>query len=165
MALVDEKDLIDPALLDKARQQVIETLSAKGIPVVQMPEKPDLMVLEGEPAAYQKAVLYNYKQQVKTFNEYMGEITKRAIPVAKAMIIDEISSMKYGKYGVKVELAPHAETNRVRQTVEVYELNRALIESKQLPVSRNLLIDATDVPNKEAIKADIPQMPVAQGAA
>jgi hypothetical protein len=37
--------------------------------------------------------------------------------------------------------------------------------SKQLPVSRNLLIDATDVPNKEAIKADIPQIPAAQGAA
>ncbi len=165
MALVDEKDLINPVLMDKARQQVIETLSAKGIPTVQVPEKPDLMVMEGEPAAYQKAVLFNYKQQVDTFNQYMEEITKRAIPVAKAMIIDEISSMKYGKYGVKVELAPHAETNRVRQQVEVFELNRALIESKQMPVSRNQLIDATDVPNKEEIKADIPQVPVAAGAA
>ncbi len=164
MALVDEKDLIDPELLDKARQQVIETLAAKGIPAVTMPEKPDLMVLEGEPPAYQKAVLFNYKQQVATFNQYMEEITKRAIPVAKAMIIDEISSMKYGKYGVKVELAPHAESNRMRQMVEVFELNRALVESNQLPVSRNQLIDATDVPNKEAIKADVPQMP-ATGAA
>ena len=166
MALVDEKDLIDEEILNKARQQVIETLTAKGIPTVQTPEKPDLMILEGESQEYQKSVLYNYKKQVENFGQYMGEINKLAIPIAKAMIIDEISSMKYGKYGVKVVLAPHAETNRMRKMVEVFELNRALVESKQIPVSRNQLIDATDVSNKEEIKADIPQMPqMAAGAA
>ena len=166
MALVDEKELIDEEILNKARQQVVETLTAKGIPSVLTPQKPDLMVLEGESQEYQKSVLYNYKKQVETFGQYMAEINKLAIPIAKAMIIDEISSMKYGKYGVKVSLAPHAETNRMRKMVEVFELNRALIESKQLPVSRNQLIDATDVSNKEEIKADIPQMPqMAAGAA
>jgi hypothetical protein len=163
-ALVDEKDLIDEEVMNKARQLTIETMAKKGIPVMTQPEKPDLMLLQNEDPNYQKAVLYNYKKQVGIFTEYMMYVDQLATPVAKSMLIDEISSMKYGKYGVKVELSPHAETNRMRKMVEVFELNRALVESGQLPVSRNQLIDATDVVNKEEIKADIPQMPMLAGA-
>jgi hypothetical protein len=164
MALVDEKDLIDEEVMNKARQLTIETMAKKGIPVMTQPEKPDLMLLQNEDPNYQKAILYNYKKQVGIFTEYMTYVDQLATPVAKSMLIDEISSMKYGKYGVKVELSPHAETNRMRKMVEVFELNRALVESGQLPVSRNQLVDATDVANKEEIKADIPQMPQPAGA-
>lgn len=165
LALVDENELLDPDTMQKAVDHVKQTLASKGIPEIQPPEKPDLMVLEGENAGYQKAVLYNYKKQTAIFNQYMAEVSKLAVPIARAMLIDEITSMKYGKYGIKVELAPHAETNRTRRMVEVYELNKALVESGQIPVSRNQLIEATDVPNKEEIKADIPQMPMKAGAA
>jgi hypothetical protein len=163
LALVDEEDLIDEEIMNQARQHVIETLAKKGMPVVQQPEKPDLMLLQGENPAYQQAVLYNYKKSVEIFQEYMVYVDQLATPVAKAMIIDEISSMKYGKYGVKVELSPHAETNRMKKMVEVFELNRALQESGQLPISRNMLIDATDVANKDELKADLPQMPAPTG--
>lgn len=161
LALIDEAELIDEGLLNESRNLVMQILQQRGFPVVRPPEKPDLMVLQGETPAYQKSVLYNYKKQSENFMAYMQEIDKLAMPMARAKLIDEISSVKYGKYGIKAELSPHAETNRLMRMVELFELNRTLIESGQPGVGRNELIDATNIHNKEAVKASIPVMPAA----
>lgn len=164
MAIVDEQELIDEELMNQARQKAVETMSAQGIPALQPPEKPDVMVLQGENPGFQKATLFNYKKQAENFAAYMKSVDEIALPIAKAMLIDLITTVKYGRYGVKVELAPHAETNRMRRTAETFELNAALIESGQPGVSRNLLIDATDIFNKDAIKEEMPQVPAQAGA-
>lgn len=159
MALIDENELIDEDLLNQARNHVITILQQKGFKPVPQPEQPDLMVMEGASPAYQKAVLYNYKQQAENFTAYMQSVDERAIPIARAMLLDEISSVKYGKYGIKAELSPQAETNRIQRMVELFELNKALIETGQPGIGRDMLIDATNISNKEAVKKSMPVMP------
>lgn len=164
MAVIDEAELIDEDLLNESRNLVVQILQQKGFPPVPQPEQPDVMVLQGMTPAYQKAVLYNYKKQAENFTAYMQEIDKLAMPMARAKLIDEISSVKYGKYGIKAELSPHAETNRITRMVELFELHRTLVESGQPGVGRNELIDATNIHNKDAVKASIPVMPAAPAA-
>lgn len=159
MALIDEHELIDEDLLNQARNHVITILQQKGFPAVPQPEQPDLMVLQGASPAYQKAVLYNYKKQAENFTAYMQSVDQRAMPIARAMLLDEISSVKYGKYGIKAELSPQAETNRIQRMVELFELNKALIETGQPGIGRDMLIDATNISNKEAVKKSMPVMP------
>lgn len=158
LALIDEHELIDEDLLNQARNHVITILQQKGFPPVPQPEQPDLMVLQGASPAYQKAVLYNYKKQAENFTAYMQSVDQRAIPIARAMLLDEISSVKYGKYGIKAELSPQAETNRIQRMVELFELNKALIETGQPGIGRDMLIDATNISNKEAVKKSMPVM-------
>jgi hypothetical protein len=165
MALIDEHELIDEDLLNQARNHVITILQQKGFKPVPQPEQPDVMVLNGASPAYQKAVLYNYKKQSENFTAYMQSVDQRAMPIARAMLLDEISSVKYGKYGIKAELSPQAETNRIQRMVELFELNKMLLETGQPGIGRDMLIEATNIPNKEAVKKSMPVMPPQMAAA
>jgi hypothetical protein len=165
LALIDEHELIDEGLLNEARSHVIGILQQKGFQPITPPEQPDVMVLQGMPQAYQQSVLYNYKKQAQTFAAYTQQIDQMAIPIARAKLIDEVSSVKYGKYGVKAELSPQAETNRVQRMIELFELNKMLIESGQPGIGRDMLIEATNIPNKEAVKKSMPVMPPQMAAA
>ena len=162
MSVVDEKDLIDADMMEQARQMVKQRLEEKGIPQMEPPEPPSKAQMAVMDEMSQLEFVANVDKEVDAYREYAAKIDELAAPIAQAMLIDEIKSMKFGRYGTKTELAPAAETNRIKRSIETFELHQALIESGQPGVSRRQLVESTDIVNKEEVIEDVPQT---QGAA
>lgn len=153
-AIVDEEELIDSALMDQARQMVIQQLAQAGHEMPQPPEAPDMNILGKFDPEIQQAAMSNYQQEQEAAARLQQHIDQAAHPVAEQMLLEEIRDIKKGKYNTKVTMSPMAPTHRIAKAAELFELNKTLVENQQLPVGRRLLIEATDVDNKDEIIAE-----------
>lgn len=143
-AIIDEEDLIDARLLDEARQIITSMLGQVGY---EIPTPPDMTVPEMVDAA-----------EVEAYQKLTSQLESEASRIAQELIFAEIQNIGKGRYGTTVDQMAMGPTMRIQQSIETFELNKALIESNQPGVARRLLIEATDVPNKEEIIAEVPQM-------
>jgi len=132
LAIVDREDVIDPEMLNQARAEVMEDYG-QSIKDIQIG-------MEDQPLM----------QQI------LGKVDEIAQFYAISRLIEEIKNLNKGRFGIKVSLAPMAETYRAVKAIETMELNKMLIESGLPPLSRRQLIEAADPPNKEAILAESP---------
>lgn len=150
--IVDVEDLIDTEFMAQAvaivRQQM-EQLGVK-LPEAPTPINPDLLQT-AEPVV-QQTMVNNFQEEMQLFQQVQQQINQLAIPLAQGMLIDSIRSMKKGKYSTKVTTSPMAETMRQIKAIEVFELQRLLLESNDPGLDGEDLIDAIDVPNKEQLK-------------
>lgn len=153
-AIVDEEELIDSALMDQARQMVIQQLSENGYEMPEQSPGPDMDLLGQFDTEVQKSVMLGVQQEAEEMNRMQQYIDQAARPVAEQMLLEELKNLKKGKYNTKVTMSPMAPTHRIAKAAELFELNKALTENQQLPIGRSLLIAATDVDNKDEIIAD-----------
>jgi len=154
--IVDDEDLIDPDMLAEAQEMAAIQLEEAGIPRIPQPQSNGAEI-ELVPEPQRLAYLQTIQGEMAVYQQYLAEMNKIARPIAEAMLLDEIRTLKFSKYSIKTELAAHAETYRMAKSFETFELHKTLVESGQPGVSRRQLIDATDVPNKEEIINDVPQ--------
>lgn len=150
-AIVEEEDLIDAELLGQARQMVIQQLGVAGYQIPEQPMPPDMNALQQFPPEVQQVSMNQYQQEVELFQKLMTQMDEIARPVAEELMFEEIKNIKKGKYNTKVTLSPMAPTFRIARAMELFELNETLLKAGQVPVSRRLLVQATDVDNKEEI--------------
>jgi len=151
LAIVDREELIDPKLLNTARNIIINKMTASGIHV-KNPEPPDPYLMSQLPLELQNKILHDYDQEKRAYNEYMDEVDSYAVEIAQAMLLDDMNEfVKYGRYGIKVAVSKSSQTYRLTKAVELYDLNKSLLESGHQPLPRNVLIKAADPPYKEEI--------------
>ena len=142
-AIVEADDLIDTGLMLEARDEVERQLEQSGI---EIPEPPPSLSVNPSPeevaANHQQAILYDRMTR---------SLDKLARPIAEDMLLAEIRNIRRGRYTTKVTLSAYAPTMRMIEQAEYAELNKALVESGHPPLSRQRLIQASDVKDKDEI--------------
>jgi hypothetical protein len=98
-----------------------------------------------------QAAINEYQNELELYRRFTRELDEIARPIAERMLLDEMENVGKGRYGTKVSLAPAAETMKVIKAMEVFELNKVLIESQHQPLSRKVLVEAADPYNAEEI--------------
>jgi len=145
--VVEEKRLVDPKLLDEARQMVAMQLGIQ-IPEPERFSKDQIMnmpVEQAEAATAQLEKLEQARQQV------IATIDEIATPMVIAGMVDALRNPINGRYFASVTTSASAPSARYRQFAETVELNDIMIKSGLPPLPPKRIIEASDVPNKEAI--------------
>lgn len=150
--IVDREDLIDDEFMEIARQTVLSQLEQQGITAAP-PLEVDAAVLQNASLETQQVLINQAQEDLRLFNEFQQFVNSEARPMAEALLLDSISSMRKGKYSTKVSLSPLSETMRAIKSVEAFELHRVLREGGDVGLDGDDLIDATDIDNKEDVKA------------
>ena len=150
--IVDVEDLIDTEFMAQAVQMVRQQMTELGVnlPDPPTPINPDLLQT-AEPVV-QQTMINSVQEEAQLYQQVQQQINQLAIPLAQGMLIDSIQTMKRGKYSTKVTISPMAETMRQIKAIEIFELQKLLIESQDVGLDGDDLIDATDAPNKEQLK-------------
>ncbi len=162
MAIVDEDDLLDDKILDQAKGIIINQLQQQGTQIPQQPQPPNPIRMSTAPPEMQAQMLDKFKENMITYQQFVEQVEQAAIPIAKDIVLKLLKQTQQGRYGIKVDTSPMAPTLRIAQRLETLELHKSLVESGQPGISRTKLIEASDVPDKDAVIADVPQV---QGAA
>lgn len=152
-AIIEEEDLIDKFFLDQARQQVIQQVQQAGQQIPEPPTPPDAATMQALPQDVQIATVTDYQADMMAYQQIQQQITQMAVPIAQKMMMDEIKNLKKGKYNTKVTLSRYAPTVRMAKSAEIFELNGVLLQNGQPPVDRKILVESTDVDQKEEIIA------------
>ena len=93
------------------------------------------------------------KRNVYSQQEIQAIIDEEVLVDAKTqkpLDLESLGDLKIGKYGVKVAMSIHAPTMRIANYLTLLEMTQAGI-----PISPKFLLDAADIPNKDAIAADV----------
>lgn len=162
LELVDEERMIDEKLMNEARAIVREELEAQEIVIPDPPQSSELIGIELQPPEMQAALATQFQQEAAAFEKITTLIDQMAVPIAIDLMMEDIKNMQKGRYGIKIDVAPRAPTIRMKEQIQGFALNDALRAGGQPGLSRDSLIDLTEITNKEKIKTDIPQV---QGAA
>ena len=157
-AIVEEKDLVDPETLDKARQIVVQQFEQSGVSLPDPPLPPDQAILAQAQPVVQQTMIDNFQTEQQIFQQIQQQIDQFAIPIAQDMLFEDIRGMKKGRYGIKVDTSPASPTQRFLRQLQTFKLNETLLAGGQPGVSRRQLVESTDVANKEEIISDVPQV-------
>ncbi|KKN12303.1 hypothetical protein LCGC14_1017900, partial [marine sediment metagenome] len=150
--IVDREDLIDKEFMEFARQIVISQFEQQGI-TIEPPADIDEVALQSASPEAQEIMIKQAREDLRIFNEIQQIVNNEARPMAEAMLLDSIHSMRKGKYSTKVTLSPLSETMRMIKSAELFELHKILIEGGDVGLDGETLIDGTDIDNKEEVKA------------
>lgn len=156
---VGESDLLDMKMLEKARNMFIAQTGAELIepaPVLPLPPEA-MMAIRPE---HKVQVLQTVQQGIAAAQEYAkayprlkseyDEVIKQH---AILMMLQELKNDKLGQYGVTVTVSPSAPTERLARFLEMDALQSKYGDL----IPPDIFIDATDLPNKEEIKARVKQ--------
>jgi len=149
---VEKEDMIDNAMFARAREIVIETLQSQGVEIPEPPKQPNLMMIRNLDPKQQQIVISGIQKEMEAYKSVQQQIDAQAEPFARAMLLDEIKNLKRGEYSCVVTLSAMSDTMRAIKAAEIFELNKVLIESGDVPIDGEMLIDATDIDNKDLIK-------------
>jgi len=150
-AVVEEQDLIDAELMGQAQQMMVQQFEAAGYPIPEQPGPPDMNVLQQFAPEVQQVAMNQYQQETEVYQQLMARIDEAARPIAEQLLFEELKNIKKGKYNTKVTLSPMAPTFRIARSLELFELNETLLKNAQAPISRKILVESTDVNQKEEI--------------
>ena len=157
--IVSESSLLDAQFLQKAQGILVAQLGAD-LPMPQQPMPIDPMAMTMirdedklqviEDMQYGMEAAAQYGKSYPMLKQRWDEVIKRQ---AVEMLLQEIKTDKFGEYGVKVTVSPSAPTERLARFIEM----DALQSKYGQIIPPDLFIDATDLPNKEEIKARLQQ--------
>jgi len=149
--IIEEKRLLDPALLEESRFLVASQLG------IGIPEPIDFNQNEimGMPEQEAFAVTQNLEKMEKQRQKIMKMIDEQAKPLAIAALVDALRNPAKGKYFATVSTSASAPSSRFRQFAEMLELSQALKESSGAPLPPKYIVEASDAPNKEKILEDM----------
>ncbi len=149
-AIVEEDDLLDGELMTQARQQVQQQLEQLGVEIPE-PIQVQLDQIQALPEEQRSLLAQSLASENPLFAQLNQLIDQMARPIAEQLLLEELHSIRKGEYNTSVTLNRFALTHRLSKAIEVFDLNDALIASGHMPVDRETLIEATDVPDKERI--------------
>ncbi len=152
MAVVEEDGLIDDAMLNEARQIVVQ---AFGIELPQPPTPLDPQLVQQMAPETAQLVINQFAQKSDIFRQLIEAIDQEAIPIAKAHMLDEIRGMQRGRYGIKVDISPSSPTRRIAKRIELQALSETLAAGGQAPLPRDMIINSWDIDNKEEAIAGV----------
>ena len=165
-AVLDESDLIDTQMLQRAKSQVGQMLAQRGLSIPQdPPAMPVPQVLAIMEPATRWAEESDYQMEMAAWQRLQAGLEQIARPMAVQMLMAEMKKRSVGKYGTKVTLSPQAETFRMAQAVGVMEMHETLVKTGQPGISRRKLIEVSNLPDKEELIADVPQAMLPQAQA
>jgi len=152
-ATVDGDDLIDAELMEQAKQMVLQQLTDQGAQIPDPPTPPNAVsARQADPAVLAKE-LELFQSEMAAFQEFVEGVEAAAVPIAQDLLIALIHNMKVGKYNTKITMSPMSETMRMVKSEEIFGLHQILRESGDVGLDPDDLIEATDVANKEQLKA------------
>lgn len=146
-AIIDEDKILRSAIMDKARGIVKQKLTASGFELPEQPTQP--LVDENMQGNLRQSAIDLFKQEVKVFERISAIVDSIAEPIADRLLIEEIESIANSEYSTTIVTSPYTQTHRLAQSATAFELNKALIEGNQLPLSRETLIESTDLDGKD----------------
>ncbi len=155
--IIDTEDLIDPVLMNQARQLVVQQFEQAGLPIPQVADAPDAAVLASVPRELQDKAIRDFQESVALDRQLVQMIDAQARPIAISLLLDQLDDWKKGTYNTKVSLSRFAVTYRLAKQAEVFELSRAFAEGGQMPLPRQTLVEASDIADKEKVLEDINQ--------
>lgn len=167
-AVVSESDLLDLKMLQKAHAELTQSVGGD-LPLPATPEelapRPNMMamvqpedqqmVFEGIKTGIRAAQMY--AEQYPALKQNWDEVIKQH---AIEMLLKELRDDKVGQYGIVVLLSASAPTVRMQNMLEL-----EMIQDKYGMVPPDVFIDATELTNKDEIKAGIQAMRQAQAQA
>jgi hypothetical protein len=147
-AIIDESDLIDARL----QSQAIQELEKEGY---KMPEPPGDIMAIMQQAQLDPNALGSLTGKLQAEMELYQRAQKQYSIIvrqkAQEILFKEMKSIAVGKYGIKVDASDNAPTMRMAHFYELMELHKLLVESGQPGITREQLILASDIKNKEDI--------------
>ena len=149
--LIEDKRLLDPKLLQEARQLVASQLG------IEMPEPIDFNQNEimAMPEQDAFAITQNLEKIENQRKQIMAMIDEQAKPLAISALVDALRNPSKGKYFASVSTSVSAPSSRFRQFAEMLELSSALKEASGTPLPPKYIVEASDAPNKEQILEDM----------
>ena len=150
--IVDKDDLFDEEILDQAKGIIINQIQQQGGQILQQPQSPNPIRMSQAEPELQAQMLETFQAEMALYQQFVEQVEEAAKPIAEQILISLIHNMKSGKYSTKVITSPMSETMRAIKALETFELQKLLIESADVGLDGEDLIDVTDVPNKEKLK-------------
>jgi len=152
--IIEEDKLIDPQLLEECRAAVWMMVGPQGpdgqaVPFPEKPQPPDMMMAASLPPDKVKTSTDAYVRTMAAYDQFIAAIDAQAKPMAIQMMIDAVRNPRRGRYNCRVSLSPQALTVRERTLREIVEINTMLIESGYPPLSREYVLENSDLPNIE----------------
>lgn len=167
-AIVSESDLLDLKMLQRAHAELTQAIGGD-LPLPAIPEElapnPNMMamvqpedqqmVFEGIKTGIRAAAMY--AERYPELKQNWDEVIKQH---AIEMLLKELRDDKVGRYGIVVSLSANAPTVRMQNMLEL-----EMIQDKYGMIPPDVFIDATELTNKDEIKAGIQQVQQAQAQA
>jgi hypothetical protein len=161
-SLIDEEDLISGPILTEAVRRVG--------PAPQPPQPPNQAAMQlastqfGEKGQMLTAAVgIEYEKKVAEFQQADQKYKESIKTEGENVIMEAIGDIKVGRYGLKVVEAPTSPTLRAERFEQVVAIEK--MRPREMPFK--VLIDASDIPNKEKIieetKNQQPVMPTGAG--
>ena len=166
LEIVGESGLMDVKMLEKSHAMLVGRLGVDlQEPQMLPPLDPNIMMAvrpEDQPMVLQTVregfeASKRYEQHYPRLKSTWDEVIKFN---AAQMLISELRSDTTGSYGVKVTVSPSAPTERLQRLAEL-----EMLQDKYGIVPPDIFIEATDLPNKDEIKARMQQQAEAQARA
>jgi hypothetical protein len=158
LAVVDEDDMLNAKLLDQARAIVLNQIRQAGRKIPGPPQPPNPIRLRNAPPAIQAEIIDVFQKEQKIYAEFAERVEQAAIPIAQQLTLKLIRNKQIGRYGTKVDLTPYSSTMRFAQRMEAIELDQQLLTGGRPGLSRDMLIELSDLPNKDKAKAEGQQL-------
>lgn len=149
--IVDEKNLLDSKLISEARFVASQMMG------IQIPEPINfsiamLSAMQPEDAELMQQKL---KDADRAREAVLAKLDTIAKPIAIQALVDAMRNLRAGRYNTTVTTSPASPTFRMKQFAETLEINEMLIKSMQPPLPAKFIIEASDLPNKEQILAEM----------
>ncbi|KKL79318.1 hypothetical protein LCGC14_2016030, partial [marine sediment metagenome] len=167
-AIVSESDLLDLKMLQRAHAEITQSIGGD-LPLPATPEElapnPNMMamvqpedlqmVVEGIKTGIRSAQMY--AERYPELKQNWDEVIKQH---ATEMLLKELRDDKVGQYGIVVSLSANAPTVRMQNMLEL-----EMVQDKYGMITPDVFIDATELTNKDEIKAGIQAVQQAQAQA
>jgi hypothetical protein len=150
--VVSKEDMLDPQLVEQARQEVLGGLSsqleAAGLPVPKQADPISLSLLRPEQA---QAISQVDQMALMAMEEAARPMIERR---AIELLSEQIGSWSFGRYAVEVTDNPHSPTMRLAQFDELKDM-----AAMGVPIPPSVLVSASGLPKalKEEITAGLAQ--------
>jgi hypothetical protein len=159
IAIADEEDLIDKRLIEMAQKYIG--------PPPQPPKQPNPAALQLLAELDKKrgtngavAVQTNLQRVMEKYQKNITNYEEILRAVARHILIQELKSIAFGKYGSKVSSTINSETTRLAMFQMMLEARKSGIM-----IPDDLIIEQSDWPNKEKIVERLRAMPPQTAAA
>jgi len=146
--VIEEKNLLDPKLLDEARVAVSQ---ATQIPIPQVPQvnKAELATM---PPEEREDLVKTLERTAQTKSAMMAKIDEMAKPMAIKALIGAMRNVQAGRYYASVATSPSSPTARLQRFQDTLEMAKVFRELG-IMLPPETILEASDLPGKEKLLA------------
>lgn len=152
--IIEVEKLLTEDMIQEAAQIVSQYVGdlLGGLP--EMPEDPPMDVLLRADPDTRRNVLQQWTDEQAYYGQYQQMLMAQATETAAEMLMDKVSQARRSAYRLKVTTSSAAVTHRLQQFAEMLEMQELFLKSGQLPMSKKLLIESSDLANKDEVLKD-----------